>query len=212
MGAHPHNSPRRFYWVLIMALEPFARLDAALYPADTDVEPGASAVAWSAIWAGATTAIALTLILLTIGSGFGLASVSPWPGVGPRPSTFSVEAGIWLIVTQWLSSGVGGYIAGRMRTRWTGLHTHEVFFRDTAHGLVTWSVATIIVTAVAVAATALTALGAPPAEPAVTATAADEARKVAAAISIFTGISMLIGAFISSVAAAIGGRLRDKHP
>jgi hypothetical protein len=55
---------------------------------------------------------------------------------------------IWLIVTQWLSAALGGYIAGRLRTRWIGTHTHEVFFRDTAHGLITWAVATLLVVAV----------------------------------------------------------------
>jgi hypothetical protein len=57
---------------------------------------------------------------------------------------FTVNAAIWLIVTQWLSAALGGYIAGRLRTKWVGTHTHEVFFRDTAHGLITWSVATVV--------------------------------------------------------------------
>ena len=55
---------------------------------------------------------------------------------------------IWLIVTQWVSAALGGYLAGRLRTRWIGTHPHEVFFRDTAHGLITWAVATILVVAV----------------------------------------------------------------
>ena len=41
--------------------------------------------------------------------------------------------------------------------------------------------------------------------------AADEARKAAAETAIYTALSMLIGAFIASVAAALGGRLRDEH-
>ena len=47
---------------------------------------------------------------------------------------------------QWVSSGLGGYLTGRLRTKWVGTHTHEVIFRDTAHGLVTWALATVIVT------------------------------------------------------------------
>jgi hypothetical protein len=58
-----------------------------------------------------------------------------------------VTTAIWLIVIQWVSSAVGGYIAGRLRTRWVGTHAHEVFFRDTAHGFVTWSVATVLMAA-----------------------------------------------------------------
>jgi hypothetical protein len=51
----------------------------------------------------------------------------------------------WLIVVQWFSSGLGGYVAGRLRTKWANTHTHEVFFRDTAHGFITWAVGTILV-------------------------------------------------------------------
>jgi hypothetical protein len=42
--------------------------------------------------------------------------------------------------------------------------------------------------------------------------AADVARKSTAAVAIFTALSMLIGAFIASAAAAYGGSLRDEHP
>jgi hypothetical protein len=41
--------------------------------------------------------------------------------------------------------------------------------------------------------------------------AADAARRAGAAMSIYTGVSMLIGAFIACVAAALGGRQRDEH-
>ena len=120
---------------------------------------------------------------------------------------------MWLIVMQWLSSAAGGYIAGRMRTRWYSLHGDEAFFRDTAQGLVTWALATIVVAGGAVTMSALAGYMAPAAEdPNVSAAMAEEARKVAATIALFTGISMLLGAFIASVSAVIGGRLRDRHP
>lgn len=190
-------------------------LDPALYPAAGEVEPGGSAVDWSAIWAGTAAAIAVTLMLLALGAGLGLASVSPWPGVGvgAKVTTFSIGAGIWLIVMQWISSAIGGYLAGRMRTRWHGLHSDETFFRDTAQGLVTWSVATMIVAGVAVLMTTLAGLAAAdPGDANMTAAMAEEARKAATTIALFTGFSMLVGAFIASVSAAIGGRLRDRHP
>jgi hypothetical protein len=75
------------------------------------------------------------LLLLAIGAGFGLSTVSPWPGIGVSATTFAVMTAIWLVIVQWISSGIGGYVAGRLRTRWTGLHTQEVHFRDTAHGI-----------------------------------------------------------------------------
>ena len=185
-------------------------LDDKLYPVGTQIEAGSSAVTWSAILAGSVAAIALSLVLLSLGSGLGLVSVSPWPGVGASPTTFTIGAGIWLIITQWLSSAVGGYLAGRMRTRWNNLHTDEVFFRDTAHGLLTWATATLIVTTVAVLSAALTSAPVDPGP--VTAQAADAARKVAASFAIFGAISMLVGGFIACVAAAFGGHLRDMHP
>ncbi len=239
-----------------------------------------SAVNWAPALAGAAVAIATTMILLALGSGLGFAAASPWPGAGPTATAFAIGAGIWLIVTQWLSSFLGGYIAGRLRTKWTGIHTHEVLFRDTAHGLLSWAVATAIVGAVAfgatlsaagAASTAATAsvdyaadtmlrsarpnpdasgavrteitrlltrgsdlraddrsyltgevaaqAGIPPQEAqqrvdtavASIREATDTARKTSSALGFFTALSMLIGAFIASVAAAYGGQLRDKH-
>ena len=301
-----------------------------------------SAASWPAIFAGAAVAISASLVLFALGSGFGLALVSPWPGHGVSAKGFTINAAIWLIVTQWLSAALGGYIAGRLRTEWVGTHTHEVFFRDTAHGLVTWSVATVLVAAVlagsvtslvggglhAAAAGAqgaagaaqgagMAPLGIPGGGPSAAMTydidklfrataaggpgngagagnggaqspggaagsipgmdmssdprveavyiafhaaatgsvsdedrsylaqlvqaqtgasaaeaqkrvddfisatssaedkaraAADAARKAAAETSIYTALAMLIGAFIASVSAALGGRLRDEHP
>jgi hypothetical protein len=272
---------------------------------------GRSAASWGAIIAGAIVAVAVSLVLISLGAGLGFASISPWPGHGVSATTFTVTTAISLIIVQWLSACVGGYLAGRLRTRWIGTHTHEVFFRDTAHGLVTWSLATVIVAFVAAtsassvmggaahaaaqvaaggvqgaamsganpssagysidklfrssggtATTASTAtdyqveaghiLGnaalngsVPEADQTYLATliaqktgisqedakarvdafaasvqdaqqkakeAADAARKSAAEAAIYTALSMLIGAFIASVSAVIGGRLRDEHP
>jgi hypothetical protein len=106
------------------------------------------AASWGAILTGAVVAVSLSLVLLTLGAGLGFASISPWSGHGLSASSFTVASAIWLIVTQWLSAAAGGYLAGRLRHRWLATHTHEVFFRDTAHGLVTWAVATLFVAAV----------------------------------------------------------------
>lgn len=106
-----------------------------------------SAASWSAIIAGAFVAAGVSLVLFALGSGLGFAAVSPWHDRGLSVTSFAISTAIWFIVIQWLSSAVGGYIAGRLRTRWIGTNPHEVFFRDTAHGLVTWSVATVLVAA-----------------------------------------------------------------
>ncbi|TJV93826.1 MAG: hypothetical protein E5X84_01885, partial [Mesorhizobium sp.] len=60
-------------------------------------------------------------------------------------TTFAVSTAIWLVIVQWLSSGLGGYLTGRLRTEWVGIHTDETFFRDTAHGFMAWALATLLV-------------------------------------------------------------------
>lgn len=290
-----------------MALSPTATTRTDLSGVSTAQQ---SAVAWPAIFAGAIVATAVTVMLLVLGSGLGLSSVSPWQNSGATAGAIAVGAVIWLIVVQWVSSCFGGYIAGRMRTRWTGIHSDESFFRDTAHGFVAWAVATLLtVMIVASAGSALVGAGARvlggaassavqgasqagtassslsdpsaalldtlfrPAQPSATGNvsdakaeagrilatslsngslsapdrtylaqlaaartgisqgdaekrvddmvstakaaaekaraAADEARKATAKLAFYTFFSMLVGAFISSVSAALGGRLRD---
>jgi hypothetical protein len=103
----------------------------------------ASAVSWGAIVAGAATAAALSLILLILGTGLGLSSASPWTHHGIGAATFGVSTILWVTFTQIAASGMGGYLAGRLRTRWLGVHTDEVYFRDTAHGLLAWAVASL---------------------------------------------------------------------
>ena len=103
-----------------------------------------SAVSWAAVFAGAFGAVAVSVILIELGLGLGFASVSPWTTTGRSLATLGVMGGVWLIITQWISAGIGGYLAGRLRTKWMGVHTDEVFFRDTAHGFLAWSLATTI--------------------------------------------------------------------
>ena len=273
------------------------------------LESSTSGVAWPAIIGGAFASVALAVLLFTLGSGLGLASVSPWANTGATVTTVTVMTGIWLIVMHWLASGLGGYLTGRLRTKWVGLHTHEVFFRDTANGFLSWAVASvagavIVVTTAAffVSGTAAVATGVaggaakgaiqsaspvngpsaylldrlfrtdrpnaagadtdakaqtgqillnglatgdvPAPDKAYLAQlvsartgvapdesakrvdqiiadvkaakvkvqqAADGARKAGAALTIFTGLAMLIGAFIACAAAALGGQQRDVY-
>lgn len=101
------------------------------------------AVSWPAVFAGAAGAAALSLILLILGTGLGLASVSPWVQQGIGAATFGVSTILWISFTQLVASGMGGYLAGRLRTRWAGAQADEVYFRDTAHGFLAWAVATL---------------------------------------------------------------------
>ena len=103
-----------------------------------------SATSWAAIAAGAFANAALTLLLMAFGAGMGFSAVSPWANSGVSVTTFSVGTGLYLIVIAMLASTVGGYLAGRLRTRWVALHSDEVFFRDTAHGFMSWACAAVL--------------------------------------------------------------------
>jgi hypothetical protein len=107
-------------------------------------EASTSAVSVGAIVAGAVAASALSLALFMLGAGIGLISVSPWSNNNVSVTTFGVLAAAWLIAVQLFASGVGGYLAGRLRTRWVSVHNDEVFFRDTAHGLLVWALGAVI--------------------------------------------------------------------
>jgi hypothetical protein len=108
----------------------------------------ASAVSWGAILAGAAGAAALSLILLILGTGLGLSSVSPWAHNGISASTFGVSTIVWITFTQIAAAGIGGYLAGRLRTKWFAVQSDEVYFRDTAHGFLAWAVASLATAAV----------------------------------------------------------------
>lgn len=109
-------------------------------------------VSWPAIFAGATAAAALSLIMLLLGAGTGLGVSSPWGDEGAEAKTIGIAAIFWITFTQVAASGLGGYLAGRLRTKWSGVHTDEARFRDTAHGFLAWSVATLITSAILMSA------------------------------------------------------------
>jgi hypothetical protein len=118
-------------------------------------------VSWPAVFAGAFAAAALSLVLLALGTGIGLSSISPWSNAGASASAIGIGAIVWLVITQSLAGTMGGYLAGRMRTKWTNTHTHEVYFRDTAHGFLVWAVGLVITAGfLASAATSLVGGGA----------------------------------------------------
>src|ERR1700760_2464918 len=128
-------------------------LNTPVSPGSSAQGPHASAVGWGAIAAGAVGTITTHIVLLTLGAGIGLTAASPWSGEGLSAKAIGVSAVIWMVVVQWLSAGMGGYLAGRLRLRWNYFDKDEVFFRDTVHGFLSWGVALAVVT---VFATSLT--------------------------------------------------------
>ena len=107
------------------------------------IDANRSAVSWAAIFAGGLAATALTIVFLAVGAAVGLASISPWANSGASATTIKWTSGAFLVLTALVSSAVGGYIAGRLRTKWARTATDEVLFRDTAHGFLAWALATV---------------------------------------------------------------------
>ena len=126
---------------------PAVRAQSAVAETVVRNEAHSSSVSWAAVMAGALVAAALSLAVLALGTGIGFSEVSPWENAGASASTRNWTAIIWLVVTQLIASSMGGYLAGRLRTKWVNVHTHEVYFRDTAHGFLVWAVGLVIAAA-----------------------------------------------------------------
>src|SRR5476649_161156 len=164
-----------------------------------------SAVSWGAILAGSVASVAVTLVMVAFGIGVGFSVVSPWAEHGISATTFTIPAGIYLIVTSMIPAIIGGYLAGRLRSQWSTVHEHERYFRDSAHGFLVWALATVACAAVLGGAFShLLGAAAPAAN-----IAADAARKSSATFSLWLVASMLAGALSASLAAIEGGILRN---
>ncbi|WP_313738577.1 hypothetical protein [Pseudomonas sp.] len=113
-------------------------------PTAVSEAPNRSGVSWAAIFAGAAAAASLSLILVVLGTGLGFAATSPWENEGASAQALGISTIVWLLVTQIIASGAGGYLAGRLRVKWANLHGDEVYFRDTAHGFLSWAVSVLV--------------------------------------------------------------------
>ena len=107
---------------------------------------------WSPIFAGAIVAAAISFVLLSFGSGLGLAVVSPSSTWRDTSSMLALLAGLWLLLTSLASFGLGGYLAGHLRETWSGAPADAVEFRDGIHGLLVWGLAIIVGALLAVSA------------------------------------------------------------
>jgi hypothetical protein len=164
-------------------------------------------ISWSAIIAGATVALATSLLLTLLAAGFGMQFAFGGLASHSSLAAFSPTFGAGAIVVQVLSGGLGGYVAGRLRHQWLSAHTDEAHFRDTAHGLLAWALSTVI--GVVLAATVLIPyaeqLAVPAAPVTLTADEALRASNIAMQAALFTAVGMLLSAFVAAVAARIGG-------
>jgi hypothetical protein len=155
-------------------------------------EEGQSSISWSAILAGAAAALAAALVMLALAAGLGLKLGAPWPGQPGGFDKFNPTLGAILVVIQVLSAGLGGYLAGRLRTKWIDIHSHEVHFRDTAHGLIVWAVSTVagVGLAVGVLAPATAQVATQAAAAAAVQIEPVQAAGIAAQASLFMGVGL----------------------
>ncbi|HCQ46408.1 MAG TPA: hypothetical protein DIW53_06245, partial [Achromobacter sp.] len=123
-------------------------------------ESAISAVSWAAVFAGAVIAAALSLALFAGGTGLGFLSVSPWGDEGMSAPAVGISIIAWMLFTQIVSYGIGGYVAGRLRTKWVDVHSDEIYFRDTAHGFLVWALSAVVSAALLGSAIATLASGA----------------------------------------------------
>jgi len=141
-GDLPHRIEPLGGTVDVMVASPVAARPYAL-----NDEVNGSGLSWAAVVGGAFAAAALALILLMLGLGLGLSSISPWSPAGTRSTAIGAATIVWLILTQAIAAAMGGYLAGRLRTKWVSIHSDEVYFRDTAHGFLAWAVGVVITAA-----------------------------------------------------------------
>ena len=168
------------------------------------------AISWAAIWAGASVAVAASLVLTLVAAGLGYALAFPAMETRSSLQAFTPELGGGAILVQVISAALGGYIAGRLRITWIGVHDDESHFRDTAHGLIAWAVATIAGATLAALvlvpyAEQLAALSASGAALPPTPAEVERAASISAQSSLFIAIGMLLSAFVAAVAARLGG-------
>jgi hypothetical protein len=168
-------------------------------------------LSWSAIFAGAVVALATSVFFTLLAAGFGYDVAAGGLPTRQSLADFTPKLGAGAVAIQVVSSGIGGYLAGRLRHAWPSAHLDEAHFRDTAQGLIAWALATVAVmtlaaTVIGPAAAQLAAATTAPAAP------VDPVRvaQILAQSAFFTAVGMVVSAFVASVAARIGG-LRTEH-
>ena len=125
-------------------------------PSTTD-RPTSRYVDLPDIVGGAIIATAVSAVLISFGSAFGLSFASAEPGEGISLRWLAIAGGIWLIWTSISVTAAGAYFAGRMRRPVGDSDADEMETRDGAHGIAVWALAalmTLVLAAVGVGGTA----------------------------------------------------------
>jgi hypothetical protein len=110
----------------------------AVGPADDVRTIMLNQVSWGAVFAGATIALVMQIILNMVGIGVGLSTLDVAAGGAPSAGSLSLGAGIWWVISGIVGAALGGYIAGRLSGKASQSTTAY-------HGLIAWAVSTLIV-------------------------------------------------------------------
>ncbi len=181
--------------------------DATVLDGRLRIEP---ALSWSAIIAGGFVALATSVLLTVLASGFGYDLAAGALASRRSLDAFTPELGAGAIAIQVVSAGLGGYLAGRLRHAWVSAHIDEAHFRDTAQGLIVWALATVVGVVLTALVIAPYAEMLAPATAAATPVDAERAAHIASQSAFFTAVGMLLSAFTAAVAARVGG-LHTEH-
>lgn len=93
-------------------------------------------ISWGAVFAGLIIAMVIQLALSMLGLGIGFGALSPME-TGEAPTGLDTGALIWWVVSSLISLFVGGWVAGRL----AGM---PKAFDSILHGLLTWSLVTLL--------------------------------------------------------------------
>lgn len=105
-----------------------------------DLPPPSRYVQWGPAFCGAIIAAASFFVLMTFATAIGLAVTSVSPTWRDTSVGLAVLSGAWIVFSAVGSFSLGGYIAGRVRSRWEA-PVDEIHFRDGLHGLLAWGLA-----------------------------------------------------------------------
>jgi hypothetical protein len=106
-------------------------------------EERTSYMQWGPAVAGALAAAALAFVLHTCAAAIGLAVSSSAPTWRDSSLMLQLLSGLYLVFAAILAFGVGGYLAGRMRSPIAG-GDDEIEFRDGSNGILVWSIAIVL--------------------------------------------------------------------
>ena len=130
-------------------------------------------LAWTPAVAGALIATALSTVLVAFGTAIGLGVASSAPTWRDASVALWLLSGFYLILVSLVSFGLGGYVAGRIRTTMPAANSGDIEHRDGLHGLAAWAITVVMTVFITALIGSATLARAPSAQTVASASAAD---------------------------------------